>query len=286
MGSHRVTTPQDLCPWSCTSPTLYTMPPVKPAKKDARAWDALTPPLAEWILSYLQSNLFARMTPVQAAVLPVFMTNKDVVVEAVTGSGKTLSFLLPVVSRILRNEEPTKKHHIAAIIVSPTRELATQIHNVLLDLIAFHAPSAELLPHLADEIEKRPVATAPFILPQLVVGGTTTPAQDLSFFLRHSPNVLVATPGRLVELLASPHVHCRDTSFECLVLDEGDRLLDLGFKPDLQKILARVPKQRRTGLFSASMTDAVAEVIRVGLRNPVRVTCVSRRRQSIAPHHC
>ena len=107
--------------------------------------------------------------------------------------------------------------------------------------------------------------------PQLVVGGTTPPAEDLSVFLRASPNVLIGTPGRLLALLASPHVHAPQTSFEALVLDEADRLLDLGFKDELQRILMRLPKQRRTGLFSASVSEAVDQLIRVGLRNPVRV---------------
>lgn len=112
----------------------------------------------------------------------------------------------------------------------------------------------------------------PIVIPQLLSGGsTTTTAQDLSFFLRASPNVLISTPGRLVELLSSPHVHCPQSSFEVLILDEADRLLDLGFKADLQKILSRLPKQRRTGLFSASVSEAVGEIIRVGLRNPVKV---------------
>lgn len=110
----------------------------------------------------------------------------------------------------------------------------------------------------------------PAIVPQLLVGGTTTPAQDLSYFVRHSPNLLISSPGRLVELLASPHVHI-DQSFEALVLDEADRLLDLGFKQDLQTILSHLPKQRRTGLFSASVSEAVGEIIRVGLRNPVKI---------------
>jgi ATP-dependent RNA helicase DDX55/SPB4 len=108
-------------------------------------------------------------------------------------------------------------------------------------------------------------------MPQLLLGGKTTPAQDLSSFLKVSPNLLVATPGRLLELLSSPHVHCPQSSFEVLVLDEADRLLDLGFKDDLQKILQRLPKQRRTGLFSASMSEAVEQLVRVGLRNPVRI---------------
>ncbi|KAI2611342.1 ATP-dependent rRNA helicase spb4 [Hypoxylon fragiforme] len=247
-------------------------PETKTTKKDPRAWDALTPPLAEWILDAVSSMGFARSTPVQASVWPLFGGgNKDVVVEAVTGSGKTLAFLLPLIHKILRLEEPTKRHHVAAIVVAPTKELAGQIFGALNSLIAFHPTSAELLPYL-DGDEKRPETTGPVIVPQLLSGGsTTTPAQDLSFFLRMSPNVLVSTPGRLVEILSSRHVHCPQSSFEVLILDEADRLLDLGFKPDLQKILLRLPKQRRTGLFSASVSEAVGEIIRVGLRNPVKI---------------
>ncbi|RDA84027.1 hypothetical protein CP532_2922 [Ophiocordyceps camponoti-leonardi (nom. inval.)] len=237
-------------------------------KKDSRAWTALTPPLAEWILEAVSSMGFAQMTPVQAATMPHLAGNKDVV--AVTGSGKTLAYLIPAVQRLLRLDEPTKRHHVAAIIVSPTRELAAQIHSVLLSLLRFHPPSAELLPCL-DSDEKRPGTSQPVVVPQLLVGGTTTPAQDLAFFLRHSPNLLIASPGRLVELLSSPHVHCPQSSFDLLVLDEADRLLDLGFKQHLQGILSRLPKQRRTGLFSASVGEAVSEIIRVGLRNPVKI---------------
>lgn len=242
----------------------------KKPTKNARAWSSLTPPLADWILEAVATMGFTQMTPVQTATIPHFLGNKDVVVEAVTGSGKTLSFLIPIVQRILRLEEPTKRHHVNTIIVSPTRELAAQIHTVLLSLLEFHAPSAELLPHLKGD-DKRPSSTTPVVVPQLLVGGTTKTAQDLSFFMRHSPNVLISSPGRLVELLSSPHVHCPQSSFEMLVLDEADRLLDLGFKQDLQKILSSLPKQRRTGLFSASVSEAVGEIIRVGLRNPVKI---------------
>ncbi|KAL9010942.1 MAG: hypothetical protein Q9180_009244, partial [Flavoplaca navasiana] len=109
------------------------------------------------------------------------------------------------------------------------------------------------------------------VVPQLLVGGDVSTARDLSHFLHQSPNLLISTPGRLLELLSSPHVHCPQSSFEVLVLDEADRLLDLGFKEDLQKILSRLPKQRRTGLFSASVSEAVDQIIRVGLRNPVKI---------------
>ncbi|KAI0161363.1 ATP-dependent rRNA helicase SPB4, partial [Xylariaceae sp. FL1272] len=246
----------------------------KVAKKDPRAWNALDefPP---WALDAVTSMGFARATPVQSSVWPLWGTgNKDVVVEAVTGSGKTLAFLIPLVHRILRLEEATKRNHVAAIVVAPTRELSQQIYATLKSLITFHSASAELLPYLSGE-EKRPATTDPVIVPQLLSGGkgsASTPAQDVSFFLRHSPNVIISTPGRLVELLSSPHVHCTQSTFEALVLDEADRLLDLGFKSDLQSILSRLPKQRRTGLFSASVSEAVSEIIRVGLRNPVKIS--------------
>ena len=149
-------------------------------------------------------------------------------------------------------------------------------------MLAFHGPSAAIL---KPPDEDNPVTDAEIslmntikgssgtikVIPQLLLGGTTTPAQDLSHFLKHSPNLLISTPGRLLELLSSPHVHCPQSSFEVLVLDEADRLLDLGFKEDLQKILTKLPKQRRTGLFSASVSEAVGQIVRVGLRNPVKI---------------
>jgi ATP-dependent RNA helicase DDX55/SPB4 len=246
------------------------MAPPPEQKKDPRAWDALTPPLSPWILDAVGAMGFGRMTPVQASTIGLFMASKDCVVEATTGSGKTLAFLIPTCMKLLRLEEPIKKHHIGAIIISPTRELATQIHSVLISLLSFHGPSAEALNSTEEEQKRRPTSIKT-VLPQLLLGGTTTPAQDLSRFLKNSPNLLIATPGRLLELLSSPHVHCPQSSFEVLVLDEADRLLDLGFKDDLQKILGRLPKQRRTGLFSASVSEAVGEIVRVGLRNPVKI---------------
>lgn len=244
----------------------------------SRAWGSLTPPLSQWIVDAALSMNFSRMTPVQASTIPLFMAHKDVVVEAVTGSGKTLAFIVPVVERLLRLDEPIKKHHVGAIIISPTRELASQIYNVLVSLLDFHAPSAAARKALLgdegtgteDKVEASLQSTVK-ILPQLLLGGATTPAQDLSTFLKTSPNVLVSTPGRLLEILSSPYVHCPQSSFEVLVLDEADRLLDLGFKDDLTKILNLLPKQRRTGLFSASVSEAVDQIIRVGLRNPVRI---------------
>ena len=157
------------------------------------------------------------------------------------------------------------------------RELATQIYSVLQSLLAFHGPSAAAMQASDDDGDVVGIETqtslfsGPRIVAQLLVGGDTSTSQDLSSFMTNSPSLLVATPGRLLELLSSPHVKCPQSSFEVLVLDEADRLLDLGFREDLQKILGRLPKQRRTGLFSASVSEAVGEIVRVGLRNPVKI---------------
>ena len=251
----------------------------EPSKRvSSRAWDALNPTLSPCIIDAVSSMTFTRMTPVQASTIPLFMAYKDVVVEAVTGSGKTLAYLIPMVEKLLKLEEPVKKHHVAAIVVSPTRELATQIYNVLLSLLHFHPPSAAQQRKILgsddfaveNNVESFPVSTLK-VVPQLLVGGSTTPAQDLSYFLKHSPNVLIATPGRLLDIMTSRDVHYPKSSFEVLVLDEADRLLDHGFKDDLTKILNLLPKERRTGLFSASVSEAVDQLIRVGLRNPVKI---------------
>lgn len=140
----------------------------------------------------------------------------------------------------------------------------------MLSLLEFHPPSAAAINPSEDDNAPRQKHTLK-VVPQLLLGGTTSPAEDLSTFLKRSPNLIVSTPGRLLELLSSPHVHCPQSSFEMLVLDEADRLLDLGFKDELQKILGHLPKQRRTGLFSASVSEAVDQLVRVGLRNPVKV---------------
>jgi ATP-dependent RNA helicase DDX55/SPB4 len=93
----------------------------KSSASSSRAWDGVNPPLSDWILEAVATLGFTRMTPVQASTIPLFMAHKDVVVEAVTGSGKTLSFLIPIVEKLLRLDEPIKKHHVGAIVVSPTR---------------------------------------------------------------------------------------------------------------------------------------------------------------------
>lgn len=116
----------------------------------SRAWEALTPPLSEWILEAMSTMGFSTMTPVQASTIPLFMGYKDVVVEAVTGSGKTLAFLIPVVEKLLRVEAHTPKHHVASIIISPTRcvefgprmqlKLTTSPGNLQVRYIEFYSP--------------------------------------------------------------------------------------------------------------------------------------------------
>lgn len=204
----------------------------------------------------LESLSFAQMTPVQSSTIPLFLSHKDVVTEAVTGSGKTLAFVIPILEILLRRETPLKKHEVGAVIVCPTRELAQQTASVFQSFLD-QQPAVE-------EAARRVAGV------QLCVGGTgTAPSEDLAFFREHGPDVIVGTPGRMEELLR--HSGVRTSELDVLVMDEADRLLDLGFTQVIRTLLSYLPKQRRTGLFSATMTEALSELVRVGLRNPVRV---------------
>ncbi|CAO3686778.1 unnamed protein product [Rhizopus stolonifer] len=192
------------------------------------------------------------MTPVQAGAIPLFMKNKDVVVEAVTGSGKTLAFVVPILEKLLRREEPLKNQEIGAIIITPTRELAQQIYTVFNTFVEEHERKNQ-------------------VLCGLFIGGTTTLPEDIITFKKECPRILIGTPGRLEELLTKSGQMVNTKELEVLVMDEADRLLDMGFSKQVNTIIAQLPKQRRTGLFSATMTDAISELIRAGLRNPVRI---------------
>jgi ATP-dependent RNA helicase DDX55/SPB4 len=195
------------------------------------------------------------------------MKNKDVVVEAVTGSGKTLAFVIPVLERLIRREKRLKKNEVGALIISPTRELATQIHSVFQQFLLSQPP-----PDQEDDSEPEDIAYPDSLL--LVSSDKSTPAQDVERFLRLGSDIVIGTPGRLEEFLVGKGQNAVNVkSLEVLVLDEADRLLDLGFQKTITKIIQHLPKQRRTGLFSATMTDADAltELVRVGLRNPARV---------------
>ncbi|KAE8257636.1 hypothetical protein A4X13_0g2230 [Tilletia indica] len=244
----------------------------------AGSWRTLKPSLLPWILDTITQTLnFTQMTPVQASAIPLFLSHKDVIVEAVTGSGKTLAYLVPLLHMLLRRESPLKQHQIGAVILVPTRELAVQVHGVLqIFLQAQHSESAEN----EEDQEDMPPASAQIRIPpaQLLVGGTkTTPQDDYTHFRAHSPHILIGTPGRMSQLLQRKGVD--KSELDLLILDEADRLLDANFGETLKQILAVLPKQRRTGLFSATMTDALGELVRMGLRNPVRVVVKVAQKQ-------
>ncbi|XP_037893523.1 probable ATP-dependent RNA helicase DDX55 homolog [Glossina fuscipes] len=222
-----------------------------------KKWTSLEkPPLSKPVLEVVESMGFEFMTPVQAAAIPLLLSRKDVSAEAVTGSGKTLAFLVPLLEMLSRrhNESPWTPKEIGAIIISPTRELALQISEVL-QVFLTH----EQLKHLRQK---------------LIVGGGSI-EEDIKSVQNEGPTILVCTPGRLEDLFqrtGTLNLAGRVKSLEFLVLDEADRLLDLGFKTTINNILGFLPRQRRTGLFSATQTTEVTDLIRAGLRNPVLVS--------------
>jgi ATP-dependent RNA helicase DDX55/SPB4 len=275
------------------------MPPEKTA---SRAWEYLSPPLSPQLYDGIRTLGFEQMTPVQASVIPLFIQNKDVVVEAVTGSGKTLAFLVPIVEKVLKLSEKVKKGQTNALIIAPTRELAEQIMKVLNTLLMAMGTPVEKKQETnieeADEVE--PVKSKsslrehenkagndtksdeeiesldsesqrirPALRSQLIVGGIGQTHVDLKIFLNRRPHIVVGTPGRLLEILTSSQVST--SGLEILVLDEADRLLDLGFQTTLSKIISILPKQKRVGLFSATVSEALDQLVRLGLRNPVKI---------------
>ena len=176
----------------------------------------------------------------QASSIPLFLQRKDVAAEAVTGSGKTLAFLIPILEILMGLESPLGKHQIGALILSPTRELASQISEVLSEFLG-RIPSLSQL---------------------LLIGGSNINA-DMEKFQEEGGNIIIGTPGRIEDLLMGK-THAKTATFasaiktlEVLVLDEGDRLLSLGFERSISTILSFLPKQRRTGLFSATQTKVI-----------------------------
>uniref|UniRef100_A0A8C3X2I6 ATP-dependent RNA helicase n=1 Tax=Catagonus wagneri TaxID=51154 RepID=A0A8C3X2I6_9CETA len=217
------------------------------------SWESLPVPLHPRVLDVLRELGFPYMTPVQSATIPLFMKNKDVAAEAVTGSGKTLAFVIPILEILLRREEKLKKSQVGAIIITPTRELAVQI----------------------DEVLSRFTKPFPQFSQILWIGGTN-PGEDVARFKEHGGNIIVATPGRLEDMFRRKaeglDLASCVRSLDVLVLDEADRLLDMGFEASINTILEFLPKQRRTGLFSATQTQEVENLVRAGLRNPVRIS--------------
>ncbi|XP_053444719.1 ATP-dependent RNA helicase DDX55 isoform X2 [Nycticebus coucang] len=217
------------------------------------SWESLPVPLHPGVLGALRKLGFRCMTPVQSATIPLFMKNKDVAAEAVTGSGKTLAFVIPILEILLRREEKLKKSQVGAIIITPTRELAIQIDEVL----------AHFTKHFSQ-------------FSQILWIGGRNPGEDVERFKQQGGNIIVATPGRLEDMFRRKaeglDLASCVRSLDVLVLDEADRLLDMGFEASINTILEFLPKQRRTGLFSATQTQEVENLVRAGLRNPVRIS--------------
>lgn len=225
------------------------------------SWDSLDHPLRPWIRTAIEVMGFENMTPVQASTVPMFAGNKDVVVESVTGSGKTIAFIVPILEKIISEEANTtkfKRGHFHSLIITPTRELSNQIQSVIQSFLE-HYPDGH-----------------PDIGSQLLVGTSQrTVRDDVTDFLENRPRILVGTPGRVLDFLQMPSV--KASSCNMVVLDEADRLLDVSFFGDVEKILSALPKQRRTGLFSATISSAGDHIFKTGLRNPVKITVKSKK---------
>ena len=193
----------------------------------------------------LQSNLtrngFVQPTPVQAQAIPPALEGRDVVATAQTGTGKTLAFLLPIFELLTRGERPTG---VSALILTPTRELALQVNEAAVKLAA-----------------SLPVRSS------AVVGGMSESTQLQA--IRKGSQVVIATPGRLCDFLERKLVDLSGVRF--LVLDEADRMLDMGFLPAIHAILKKIPPARQTLFFSATIEKSVAHLINSHVRNPVRI---------------
>ncbi len=187
---------------------------------------------------------FSKPTPIQIQAIPAVLEGKDLLASAQTGTGKTAAFALPLLEKLSTN----KKVGIRALILAPTRELAMQIDEQFWS-IGYHTG----------------ITTAS------VYGGTDWGAQEQA--IRDGVNVLVATPGRLLD-----HIKVSNVDFskiEFLVLDEADRMLDMGFIPDVMTIIRRLPKERQTLLFSATLSDKIEHLARELTKNPLRINISS-----------
>jgi len=183
---------------------------------------------------------FARPTPIQSDAIPPAMEGKDVLACAMTGSGKTAAFLLPILNRLMAKPRRTTR----ALVVTPTRELAAQIDE-----------------HLSQLATHTPLSGA------AVFGGVGMGPQEHAF--RAGVDVIVATPGRLLDHFRFPYAAL--AGLEILVLDEADRMLDMGFLPDIRRVLKHLPPRRQTLFFSATMPPPIVQLSREMLKNPALV---------------
>ena len=183
---------------------------------------------------------FEKPTPIQTAAIPPAMAGRDLLACAQTGSGKTAAFLLPILHQLMDQPRGTTR----ALVVTPTRELAAQVAADLQDLARY-----------------APVRTA------AIFGGVKMGPQEKA--LRRGVDVVVATPGRLLDHLSRPYANLDHVKY--LVLDEADRMLDMGFLPDIKRIIGQIPAQRQTLLFSATISREIAQLASRMMRDPVNV---------------
>lgn len=188
---------------------------------------------------------FQAPTPIQSEAIPAALGGLDVLASAQTGSGKTGAFALPLLARLSRTPPPTHRRPQALVLV-PTRELAAQV--------------GEVVRSLAQHLPRR-------LKVSVLFGGVSINPQMLA--LRGGTDVVVATPGRLLDLVERNALHLSHTGL--LVLDEADRLLDLGFADELNRVLALLPTQRQTLMFSATFPAPVEALAQALLKNPVRI---------------
>ncbi len=213
------------------------------------------PPLANFadfhldpkILKAVAEQGYTQATPIQAKAIPIVLEGRDVMGAAQTGTGKTAAFTLPIIQKLLPNANASTspaRHPIRALILTPTRELSDQV-----------ADNASLYAKHTD------LRTA------VVFGGVDIKPQAMT--LRAGVEILIATPGRLLDHLGSKTADL--SQVQILVLDEADRMLDMGFLPDLQRIINLIPAQRQTLLFSATFSSEIKKLAQTYLRNPVTI---------------
>jgi ATP-dependent RNA helicase RhlE len=200
--------------------------------------------LADPITRALKEENYTTPTPIQAQTIPIAITGKDVIGIAQTGTGKTASFALPILHRLLADRIKPQPKHCRVLVLSPTRELSGQI------LESFNAYGRHMQ-----------------LTSALAIGGVPMGRQVRS--LMQGVDVLVATPGRLIDLVQSNGLKL--SAVEFLVLDEADRMLDMGFINDIRKIVAKLPIKRQTLFFSATMPKDIAELAESMLKDPARV---------------
>jgi superfamily II DNA/RNA helicase len=200
--------------------------------------------LVEPIVRALAEESHVVPTPIQAQTVPLAMAGRDIIGIAQTGTGKTAAFALPILHKLFGDRTPIERKSCRVLVLSPTRELSSQI------LDSFEAYGRHI--HLT---------TA------LAIGGVRMGKQVRA--LMNGVDVLVATPGRLLDLVNGNALRLNRVT--CLVLDEADRMLDMGFIHDIRRVVAKLPKERQTLMFSATMPDDIAKLAAELLRNPARV---------------